>query len=194
MSADLTPAQERMLEGYLRHTGAEFATQKPEDAIATMVADPYVALLPALSGGNGRDEVAEFYARHFIFSMPPDMELVAVSRTVGADHVIEESVLRFTHSVEIDWMLPGVAPTGRRVEIAVCSVVKMEGERVAHEHIYWDQASVLVQIGLLEAGELPVVGAEGARKILDRSVPVNGLLERARRRARPAAARGGEAR
>ena len=193
MSTDLTPAQERMLEGYLRHTSAEFATQKPEDAIATMVADPYVALLPALSGGNGREEVAEFYARHFIFSMPPDMELVAVSRTVGADHVIEESVLRFTHSVEIDWMLPGVAPTGRRVEIAVCSVVKMEGERVAHEHIYWDQASVLVQIGLLEAGELPVVGAEGARKLLDRSVPVNGLLERARRRARPAAARGGEA-
>jgi carboxymethylenebutenolidase len=194
LSAELTPAQQRMLEAYLRHTGAEFVTQRPEDAIATMVADPYVALLPALSGGNGRAEVAEFYARHFIFSMPPDMELVAVSRIVGSDHVVEESVLRFTHSVEIDWMLPGVAPTGCRVEIAVCSIVKMEGDRVAHEHIYWDQASVLVQIGLLEPEELPVVGAEGARKILDRSVPVNGLLERARRRARPAAARGGEAR
>ena len=194
MSEALTPAQQRMLDAYLRHTGAEFVTKKPEDAVASMVEDPYVALLPALSGGNGRAEVAEFYARHFIFSMPPDMELVAVSRTVGSDHVIEESVLRFTHTVEIDWMLPGVAPTGRRVEIAVCSVVKMEGDRVAHEHIYWDQASVLVQLGLIEAGELPVVGAEGARKILDRSVPVNGLMQRARLRARPAAARGGAAR
>jgi carboxymethylenebutenolidase len=119
------------------------------------------------------------------------MELVPVSRIVGSDHVVEESVLRFTHSVEIDWMLPGVPPTGRRVEIAVCSVVKMEGERVAHEHIYWDQASVLVQLGLLPAEGLPVVGAEGARKILDRSVPVNRLVQRAPRRARPAAAQGG---
>ena len=194
MSEELTPAQERMLEAYLRHTAAEFVTQRPEDAIATMVESPYVALLPALTGGNGREEVAEFYARHFIFSMPPDMELVPVSRIVGADHVVEESVLRFTHTIEIDWMLPGVAPTGRRVEIAVCSIVKMEGDRVAHEHIYWDQASVLVQLGLIDPEELPVVGAEGARKILDRSVPVNGLMQRARLRARPAAARGGEAR
>jgi carboxymethylenebutenolidase len=181
LSADLTPAQQRMLEGYLRHTGAEFVTQKPEDAMATMVADPYVALLPALSGGNGRAEVAEFYARHFIFSMPPDMELVAVSRTVGTDHVIEESVLRFTHSVEIDWMLPGVAPTGRRVEIAVCSVVKMEAERVAHEHIYWDQASVLAQLGLLDAERLPAIGADAARKILDHSLSVATLTQRARK-------------
>ena len=194
MTALLTPEQERMLEAYLRHTAAEFVTQRPEDAIATMVESPYVALLPALTGGNGREEVAEFYARHFIFSMPPDMELVPVSRIVGADHVVEESVLRFTHTIEIDWMLPGVAPTGRRVEIAVCSIVKMEGDRVAHEHIYWDQASVLVQLGLIDPEELPVVGAEGARKILDRSVPVNGLMQRARLRARPAAARGGEAR
>src|SRR4030095_368595 len=130
LSAELTPAQQRMLEAYLRHTGAEFVTQKPEDAIATMVADPYVALLPALSGGGGRAEGGAGGGggwvpppRHFIFSMPPDMELVAVSRIVGSDHVVEESVLRFTHSVEIDWMLPGVAPTGRRVEIAVGSIV-----------------------------------------------------------------------
>ena len=191
MSEELTPAQERMLEAYLRHTGAEFVTKRPEDAVATMVESPYVALLPALTGGNGREEVAEFYARHFIFSMPPDMELVPVSRIVGSDHVVEESVLRFTHSVEIDWMLPGVPPTGRRVEVAVCSVVKMEGERVAHEHIYWDQASVLVQLGLLPEEGLPVVGAEGARKILDRSVAVNRLVQRAPRRARPAAAQGG---
>jgi carboxymethylenebutenolidase len=190
--APLTAAQKQMLDAYLRHTGAEFVTKRPQDAMATMVESPYVALLPTLAGGNGREEVEEFYAHHFIFSMPPDMELVPVSRIVGSDHVVEESVLRFTHSIEIDWMLPGVAPTGRRVEVAVCSIVKMEGEKVAHEHIYWDQASVLVQLGLLDDEKLPVVGADGARKILERSVPVNRLMERARLRAAPAPARRGE--
>jgi len=194
LSDELSPAQRRMLEAYLRHTAAEFETRRPEDAMATMVASPTVALLPTLVGGTGREEVAEFYAHHFIFSMPPDMELLPVSRIVGADHVVEESVLRFTHSVELDWMLPGVPPTGRRVEVAVCSVVKMEGEKVAHEHIYWDQASVLVQLGLLDAERLPVVGAEGARKILDHSLPVNQLMQRARRRGGDPPARRGDAR
>ena len=194
MSDELSPAQRRMLEAYLRHTGAEFETRRPEDAVATMVASPYVALLPTLAGGTGREEVAEFYAHHFIFNMPPDMELVPVSRIVGVDHVVEESVLRFTHSVELDWMLPGLPPTGRRVEVAVCSIVKMEGEKVAHEHIYWDQASVLAQLGLLDAERLPVVGAEGARKILDPSLPVNQLMQRARRRGGAPPARKGEPR
>jgi carboxymethylenebutenolidase len=173
-------SQQEMVAAYERHTAAEFVTKQPADAIATMVPDPYVALLPALTGGNGRDEVERFYAEHFIFAMPADMELVPVSRIVGAEHVVEESVLRFTHTAELDWMLPGVAPTGRRVELAVCTVVKMDGEKVAHEHIYWDQASVLAQLGLLDTQRLPVVGCEGARKLLDRTVPVNRLLERAR--------------
>ena len=191
MSDEPSEAQRSMLEAYLRHTAAEFETRRPEDAVATMVASPYVALLPTLSGGSGREEVAEFYAHHFIFNMPPDMELVPVSRIVGHDHVVEESVLRFTHTVELDWMLPGVAPTGRSVEVAVCSIVKMEGDRVAHEHIYWDQASVLVQLGLLDAARLPAVGADGARKVLDRQIPVNQLMRRARRGApAPPAPRG----
>jgi len=180
MSSGASSAQQKMVAGYERHAAAEFASQKPEEAIATMVADPYVALLPAMTGGNGRAEVAEFYAQHFIFNMAPDAEMIPVSRIVGDDHIVEESVLRFTHTVELDWMLPGVSPTGRRVEVAVCSVVKMEGDKVAHEHIYWDQGSVLAQLGLVDAAALPVVGADGARKILDRSVPVNGLMRRAR--------------
>jgi carboxymethylenebutenolidase len=194
LSDELSPAQQRMLEAYLRHTASEFETRRPEDALATMVASPYVALLPTLAGGIGREEVLDFYANHFIFDMPPDMELVPVSRIVGVDHVVEESVLRFTHTVELDWMLPGVAPTGRRVEVAVCSVVKMEGEKVAHEHIYWDQASVLAQLGLLDADRLPVVGAEGSRKILDRRVPGNPLLQRTRHGAAASPARKGDPR
>jgi len=186
----LSPAQQKMLDAYLLHTAAEFMTKSAEDAIATMVADPYVALLPTLTGGNGPEEVHEFYAQHFIFNMPSDMELVPVSQIVAVEHIVEESVLRFTHTAEIDWMLPGLAPTGRRVEVAVCTIVKMDGERIAHEHIYWDQASVLAQLGLLDTEELPVVGADGARKILDRSVPVNQLMKRLRRSS--GAARGDE--
>jgi carboxymethylenebutenolidase len=180
MTDPLSPSQQKMLAAYELHTAAEFATRRPKDAIASMVADPYVALLPALTGGNGAAEVEDFYQHHFIFNMPPDMELVPVNRIIGAEHIVEESVFRFTHTVELDWMLPGLAPTGRRVEIAVVSIVKMEGEKLAHEHIYWDQASVLAQLGLLDADALPVVGADGARKILDRNVPVNGLMKRLR--------------
>lgn len=194
MNEELTPAQRRMLEAYLRHTAAEFETRRPEDAVASMVEKPQVLLLPTLDGGTGREEVAEFYAHHFIFNMPPDMELLPVSRIVAADHVVEESVLRFTHTVELDWMLPGIPPTNRRVEIAVCSIVRMEGEKVAHEHIYWDQGSVLAQLGLLDAEALPAVGAEAARKLLDPSLPQIPLLRRVRRPVAASAGREGERR
>ena len=103
-----------------------------------------------------------------------------MNRIIGGEYIVEESVFRFTHTVELDWMLPGLAPTGKRVEIAVVSIVKMAGEKLAHEHIYWDQASVLAQLGLLDGESLPIVGADGARKILDRNVPVNGLMKRLR--------------
>jgi len=178
MTEPLTPAQQKMVAAYEFHTGAEFVTHQTADAMASMVPDPYVALLPALTGGNGPAEVEDFYEHHFIFNMPPDMELVPVNRIIGAEHIVEESVFRFTHTVELDWMLPGLAPTGKRVEIAVVSIVKMDGEKLAHEHIYWDQASVLAQLGLLDSEALPVVGANGARKILDRGVPVNQLMKR----------------
>jgi carboxymethylenebutenolidase len=178
MTDTLSPAQQKMLAAYEFHTAAEFVTKRTADAMASMVADPYVALLPALTGGNGAAEVEDFYQHHFIFDMPADMELVPVTRIVGATHIVEESVLRFTHTAEIDWMLPGLAPTGRRVEVAVVSVVKMEGEKLAHEHIYWDQGSVLAQLGLIDAETLPVAGAEAAQKILDRKVPVNSLMKR----------------
>jgi hypothetical protein len=46
-------------------------------------------------------------------------------------------------------------------------VVGFKHGKISHEHIYWDRASVLVQLGLLDPAGLPVVGAEGARKVLD---------------------------
>ena len=85
-------------------------------------------------------------------------------------------IFRFTHTSVIDWMLPGIAPTGRRVEVALVAIVRFRDGKVAHEHIYWDQASVLVQIGRLDPALLPVAGVESARKVLDKTLPSNALM------------------
>ena len=174
--ASLTPRQQQMVEAYERHTASEFETQNVDTALETMVTKPHVTMLPVMIGGTNREEVRHFYAEHFVFSMPADVEFVPISRTVGNDTIVEESILRFTHAEEIDWILPGVAPTGRRVEVAVCTVVRMEGEKVAHEHVYWDQASVLAQLGLLDAETLPVVGADAARQLPTPAGPLNHLI------------------
>jgi len=108
--------------------------------------------------------------------------MVPVSRTVGQGRLVDEIVVRFTHAIPMDWMLPGIPPTGKRVEVALVVVVQFDGDKMAREHIYWDQASVLVQLGLLKPGGLPVVGAEGARSVLDRSIRLNELIHRAKAR------------
>src|SRR3954453_13825913 len=162
-------------EEHIRH---EFQTRSTADTIATMVEDAYVDHVPVLTGGSGKAELAEFYSTHFIPKMPSDLEIIPVSRTVGSDQLVEELVLKFTHSIEMDWMLPGVAPTNRRVEAALLAVVRFRDGKVAHEHIYWDQASVLVQIGLLDPKGLPVMGIESAQKVLDPTIPANSLIRR----------------
>ena len=101
-----------------------------------------------------------------------------MSRTVGADRVVDEMVMHFTHDRVMDTFLPGVAPTGKPSALPVVVVAGFEGGKVAFERIYWDQASLLVQVGLLDPSLLPVCGAEQAAKILDESRPCNGLIER----------------
>ena len=136
-----------------------------------MVDDAYVNHVPVLTGGSGKPALREFYASHFIPKMPPDLEMVLISRTIGNEQLVEEMVLKFTHSIEMDWMLPGVPPTGRRVEIALVAIVRFRDGKVAHEHIYWDQASVLAQLGLIDPAKLPAAGAESAGKVLDPARP-----------------------
>jgi len=167
---------ERLWEDHIRY---EFETKSPDDTIATMVEDAYVNHIPVMTGGRGQASLYEFYATHFIPRMPPDMAMTPLSRTIGDDQLVDEMVISFTHTIEIDWMLPGVAPTGRRVEVPLVVVVKFRDGKLAHEHIYWDQASVLAQLGLIEAERLPVAGAESARKALDPSLPSNTLIDRA---------------
>jgi carboxymethylenebutenolidase len=164
----------RLWEEHIRH---EFSTKSTDDTIATMVEDAYVNHVPVMTGGFGKPELRQFYATHFIPKMPPDLEMTPVSRTIGTDQLVEEMVLKFTHTVEIDWMLPGIAPTGRRVEVALVVVVRFRDGKVAHEHIYWDQASVLVQLGLIDPKRLPVAGAASARKVLDPRLPANALIQ-----------------
>jgi carboxymethylenebutenolidase len=148
------------------HTKHEFATRDTEATLATMVEDAYVNHVPVLTGGAGKSALRDFYSRDFIPAMPPDTKLTPVSRTVGEDQLVDEMIFSFTHTQEMPWMLPGVPPTNRHVEVALVAIVRFRDGKLAHEHIYWDQASVLKQIGLLTDAGLPVAGAESARKVL----------------------------
>ena len=147
------------------HTKHEFATRDTEATLATTVDDAYVNHVPAMTGGSGKAALREFYSRDFIPSMPPDTALTPISRTIGDNQLVDEMIFSFTHSQEMPWMLPGVAPTNARVEVALVVIVRFRDGKLAHEHIYWDQASVLKQIGLLTDPSLPVCGVEAARKI-----------------------------
>ena len=161
------------------HVRAEFVDRDLNATMATMTDDPYVNHVPVMTGGVGREAVARFYDTHFIGRWPADIEVIPVSRTADENQVVDELVLRFTHDIEMPALLPGVPPTGRRVELAFAVVVGFRDGKITHEHIYWDQASLLAQVGLLDADTLPVVGAEHARKVLDPSLPANALIERA---------------
>ena len=159
-----------------RHTELEFETKDAAATVATMTPDNYVNHVPVMTGGRGTAEMIEFYGKHFIPKMPADTTLRPMSRTIGEDRVIDEFVFSFTHDVEMDWMLPGIAPTQRKVEVPMVAVVQFEGDKIACERIYWDQASVLVQLGLLDPGRLPVTGAEQARKFENPDLPPNELM------------------
>jgi carboxymethylenebutenolidase len=161
------------------HVKHEFATRDTEATLRTMVEDAYVNHVPVLTGGVGRDQLREFYSKRFIPQMPPDTAMTPVSRTIGVNRVVDEMVFEFTHTIKMDWMLPGVAPTGKRVMVPLVVVINFRGDKLAHEHIYWDQAAVLAQLGLIDPAQLPVAGAESAEKVLDPSRPSNRLMERA---------------
>ena len=178
----LTPAQQAMSDLWDEHMHSEFASHSVEDTLETVVDDPYVNHVPVLTGGVGLEEVRKFYSERFIPQQPPDAEIIPISRTVGNNRVVDELIYGFAHTIEMDWLLPGVAPTGKRVEVPMVVVVQFREGKIVSQHIYWDQASVLVQAGLVNREVLPVSGAESARKVLDpASVPSNELIERAHR-------------
>ena len=179
MKNSQTPQQELMLESWGEHLKGEFESKSTEDTLKTMTLGAHVNHVPVLTGGVGQEAVGEFYSNYFIPQMPPDTELTPISRTIGEDQIVDEMIFKFTHTIQMDWMLPGIAPTGRRVEVPLVAIIKFKDGKVAHEHIYWDQASVLVQLGLLDATTLPVAGVESAQKVVDpNAVPSNELIKR----------------
>lgn len=186
----------------------EFATKDAVATMTTMVAEPYVNHIPTITGGIGYKDLLRFYRDYFIPNNPPSLQLKLVSRTVGVDRVVDEMLISFRHTQVIDWyvearqlpatvsnllicprMLPDVPPTDKQVSIALVGVICIRGGKLYHEHLYWDQASVLVQVGLLDPklvpesmrakglSRLPAYGAETAMKVLDEtSVPSNELI------------------
>lgn len=167
----LNSEQQSMVDLFQQHVGAELAGDL-ETTMNTMTDNPHLHNVASMVGGYGREGVRAFYRNHLVGKFfPPDVKMTDVSRTVGTDQLVDELVISFTHTTEIDWMLPGVPPTGKPVEVALVVVAGVRNGKISHEHIYWDQASVLVQIGLLDPTGLPVSGAEGARRVLDPSLP-----------------------
>jgi carboxymethylenebutenolidase len=160
------------------HLRAEFELHDAAATIETMTSAPHLYHVPTMAGGNDREEIFEFYRDHFVTRWPADTTTTRVSRTIGEDQIVDELVMSFTHDVVIDPLLPGIKPTGKKVQLPVVVIVKFDGDKVAHEHIYWDQASLLVQIGLLDFESLPVTGGEQARNLLDGSYATNALLAR----------------
>ena len=176
---ELTSLQQAMVAAWERHVTAEFVEKDVAATMPTMTANPFVNHVPVMTGGVGFDNVRSFYARYFLPGHPADTVSLPVARTIGSDRIVEELVHTFTHDIEMPWILPGVPPTGKRVEVAIVAVVQFEGDKIAGERIYWDQASVLAQVGLLDSTNLPINGAASARKVLDpASEPANALIER----------------
>ena len=148
------------------HIESEFTDRDVNSTMETMVAEPYVLGVPIMTGGVGGTEVRRFYSEHFINQIPKDAKVTPISRTVGKDQVVDEFIVSFTHDTQWDYLLPGIFPTGKRVELPHVVVMKFENGKIAHEHVWWDQASLLVQVGLLDPANLPVAGVEQARKLL----------------------------
>ncbi len=148
------------------HVAREFADFDVEATMETMVAEPYVHCVATLAGGFGAREVRRFYSEHFINQIPKDAKVTPISRTIGKDQVVDEFIVSFTHNSQWDYLLPGIPPTGKKVELPHVVVMKFENGKVSHEHVWWDQASLLVQVGLLDPANLPVAGIEQAKQLL----------------------------
>ncbi|KAF5370068.1 hypothetical protein D9758_001389 [Tetrapyrgos nigripes] len=161
------------------HTYFEFEVRNLSKTLGTMVAEPYVNHVPTMTGGVGRKALTAFYRDHFIFANPADTELQLVSRTVGSDRIIDEFVFKLTHDRIVDWLLPGIPPSGKKLEIPFVAVVNVRGDRLYHEHIWWDQGTALMQAGIIPSHiphplpngqqrlRLPVAGVECARLLVD---------------------------
>ncbi|KNG44488.1 dienelactone hydrolase [Stemphylium lycopersici] len=149
----------------------------------TRAPQPSINFTPTMTGGSGIPDLKRFYRDYFLKTAPPSLHMRLISRTIGADRIVDELYINFKHTCQMPWILPGVAPTNQKVEIVVVSIAGFRAGKVWNERVYWDQASVLFQVGLLDPEEvpeefkgkdgedglemLPVSGSEAARKVMD---------------------------
>jgi carboxymethylenebutenolidase len=159
-----------------RHCDLEFTVRNADETMKTMTAEPYVNHIPTLTGGYGYRELHRFYKHHFIPRLPEDTRVLPQARTIGPDRIVDEILLCFTHTKEIDFLLPGIAPTGKYVEIPTVAVVEFRGDKLFNEHIYWDQATALKQVGVIDGTGLPIAGIECAKKLAGEPVPSNLMM------------------
>lgn len=177
--SELTAEQQEMVRVWEQHIAAEFQTKSLDSTLGTMTEHPFLNHVPVITGGNGLEEIRRFYGTYFIPGHPSDTKAVLLSRTVGRDRIVDEMIHTFTHAIEMPWILPGIEPTGKHVELPVVVIVEFRDGKIQSEHIYWDQATVLAQIGLLDTKALPIAGVEAAHKLQDPvSVPSNELIKR----------------
>ncbi len=165
-------AEQALIDVWEAHTAAEFVQKDADAAMATMTDHPMLIHVPVNTGATGKTALWEFYKEIFIPQMPPDFRMQLLSRSVGQNHLIDEFVLRFTHTLRMDWFAPGIDATGHRLIVPHVAVISFENGKISSEHIYWDQATVLTQLGLLKES-LPVIGDSQCDRLLDVNAPVN---------------------
>jgi carboxymethylenebutenolidase len=148
--------RDQMVELWERHMAYVFALKDADLAVSTMVDDATVMHLPTMSGGAGKENLRRYYADVFIPGIPADTSNEPIARSVGDGLIVDELIMRMTHDRDVPFLLPGLAPTGKTVEIPAVVIVKLRGELMESERLYWDQATVLRQLGLVDPS-LPVV-------------------------------------
>jgi len=178
--AHYSDSEKLLIDVWEAHMAAEFVQKDADAAIATMTDHPVLIHVPVNTGATGKNELRRFYKEIFIPQMPPDAELQLLSRSVGQDRLIDEFILRFTHTLRMDWFAPGIDATGRRLTLPHVGVISFENGKICSEHIYWDQATVLMQMGLLNE-HLPALGAAQCDRLLNANAPANQLIRRGER-------------
>jgi carboxymethylenebutenolidase len=171
-------AEQALIDVWEAHMAAEFEHKNADMAIETMTANPVLIHVPVGTGATGREALRKFYKEIFIPQLPHDAVLQRLTRTVAQNRVIDEFILRFTHTVQMDWFAPGIAPTGLRIEVPHVGIIAFEDGKISSEHIYWDQATVLLQLGVIK-GDLPVLGADQVDRLLNPNAPANRLIRKA---------------
>lgn len=175
--------QKNLNELWESHLASEFAHKDAEEALRTMTDNPSVVIVPLKIGGRGTGQLRTFYTHHFLNQLPPDIAVTPVKRVfapevppgLGNGTIVDEMVLKFTHSMRMNWILPNIAPTGKLIELPMIVIVTVVGGKISNEDIYWDMGSVLLQAGLLTQTGLPILGAETAHNVLSPE-PLDGLI------------------